>query len=37
MGNQSGIVFDYTMADDVKRHESDVESHELADVAYKLS
>ena len=25
------------MADDVKRHESDVKSHELADVAHQLS
>ena len=29
--------FDYSMADDVKRDESDVEIHELADVAHQLN
>ena len=32
-----GNNFDYTMADYVKRLESDVERNELADVAHQLS
>ena len=34
--NRHEIIEYCTIADDVKRHESDVESHELADVAYHL-
>ena len=30
MGHQGGIVFDYTMADGVERHESDEESQVTA-------
>ena len=36
MDNQGGIVLT-TMADNVKSHESDVERHELTDVAHQLS
>ena len=35
--NRHEITVYYTMADDVNSHESDVERHELADVAHILS
>ena len=35
MGSQGGIAFDYTMADDVKPHESNVDHHDIADLAHQ--
>ena len=35
--NRHEITVYYTMADDAKHHESDVDSHEVADVAHQLS